>query len=168
MLSGADGSTVVAYNKLRAKGFVRPATIDDAKYLAPRLRQADRDECIAVVGKPPEAFLPGSVTLATGAWTIIAPTGGRIGMFGVSPTPTLPNVGTVWMVATDELPKYATQFLRESRRWVSVMQDHYPILWNVVDTRNTVHMRWIAWCGFKFHGTVAISGLPFLEFSKVR
>jgi hypothetical protein len=153
-----------------SKGYVRPATPDDAKYIATRLRKADRAECEAVIGKPPEAFLPGSVALATACWSIIAPTGDIIGLFGVSPYPGDKNVGAVWMVATDELPKYTRQFLRETRRWVKVMQDHYPILWNIVDTRNTVHVKWIKWCGFTFHGTHLIGPdkIPFLEFSKVR
>lgn len=148
--------------------YVRSATVDDAKYLAPLLRMEDRRECLTVTGKAPEDVLPGSVALSTASYTIISPdTGLPIGLFGVSPSG-LVRRGLVWMLATDDLPRYALKFLRSSKRVLDSLHDHYPHLWNIIDTRNELHMKWVKWCGFKFGRHHLIKDVPFLEISKVK
>jgi hypothetical protein len=151
-----------------ALGSVRPANKADAIYLAPRLRQADRDECLAATGRTPEEELPGSVLSNT--YTILDPAGVPIGLFGVHPLLTMPHVGAAWMVATDDLPKYARQFMTETPAWIDRLHEAFPVLVNLVDARNTVHIKWIEWAGFTLLATRAYGplGLPFIEFAKVK
>lgn len=152
---------------MASKGYFKPATIADAKWLAPRLRKEDRRECLTVCGKPPEDILPGSVALATASYTMFTPEGVPAGLFGCSKTAS-EGVGAVWLLATDVLPQHAKEFLRQSKVGMELLHTHYPTLWNIVDTRNTVHLRWINWVGFTF-GPIRHIGhdrVPFLEFSR--
>jgi hypothetical protein len=41
-------------------------------------------------------------------------------------------------------------FLRESKKTLAIMQNKYPVLFNMVDARNEVHVKWIQWLGFTF------------------
>ena len=144
---------------------MRPATIEDAKWLAPRLRQADLDECLAATGKRPEQILPGGVALATAAYTLLTPSGNPCGVFGVSRT-AYEGLGLVWMSATDEILEHTRIFLRHSQEGVVMMHDHYQTLWNVVHAENIIHRRWIEWCGFTMGAPHVIRGHDFIEFSK--
>jgi len=145
--------------------YIRKATVEDAKWLAPRLRKADRAECLAAIGKPPEDVMPGGVALATAAYTMLTPDGTRCGIFGCSKIPGKPGWGLVWMSATDELEKYPRIFLRHSRSIIELLHQEYKTLWNVVHADNVVHIRWISWCGFHFGAVHHINGVPFIEFT---
>lgn len=93
-------------------------------------------------------------------------------MWGV--TPQADDVGMAWLLGTEGLVKdRATrmQFLREVKAQVAQVMRTYRVLWNCVDARNTVHIRWIRWMGFTFiakHPNYGAEGRPFLEFCKVR
>ncbi len=152
------------------RGTVRASTIEDAIYLAPRLREADRAECLAASGKPPEEILPGAIRPDIISFTQVAPSGRPMGIFGVTPMRLIPHVGVVWMLATPELEQHSRQVLRECRGWVDRLHEHFPVLVNLVDARNAVHIRWIEWCGFTLLATRAHGpqGLPFIEFAKVK
>jgi hypothetical protein len=56
----------------------------------------------------------------------------------------------VWLVGTDDLIAHSTTFLRHSRQWLATMHEHYRLLYNVIDARNEVHLRWLEWLGFEF------------------
>jgi hypothetical protein len=56
----------------------------------------------------------------------------------------------VWLVGTDDLITHSTTFLRHSRQWLATMHEHYRLLYNVIDARNEVHLRWLEWLGFEF------------------
>lgn len=62
-----------------------------------------------------------------------------------------------------------SQFLRECRRYLAGMEQLYPVLFNLIDERNTVHMRWLRWMGFTFirRTTYGHEQRPFLEFIKL-
>jgi len=158
-------------------GYVRPTQLPDTKLadaraLAPYLRKEDRDEIMAAVGLTPLQALPLCAAVSDPCWSMIGDDGAIIGMFGVAPTHDELS-GAVWMLAADALtqPRHAFQFLRQCRQWVDEMQARFPLLYNFVDARNTVHIRWLRWCGFTFinkHPEWGHEKRPFFEFVRIQ
>ena len=88
------------------------------------------------------------------------PNGKTAGMAGVDPG------GLIWMLTTPAIEEYPVTFARESKRYVERQKG---LLWNIVDERNTVHLKLLKFLGFKFlrkisHGP---NQLSFIEFCKV-
>jgi hypothetical protein len=128
-------------------GHARRATLADALSLAPKLRQEDIAEIRAVCGLPPREALIFCFFASPECYAIVAEEG-VIGMFGV--TREAHDTGAIWMVASDDLPRHGLEFLRKCRKWVDELNDRYPLLYNYADQRNTVHLKWLRWCGFQF------------------
>jgi len=90
-----------------------------------------------------------------------APSGKAAGMAGVG------QRGDIWMLCTSAIYEKPIMFAREAKRYVDGRQE--PLLWNIVDKRNTAHIRLLKFLGFKFLRQV-IHGpnyLPFIEFCRV-
>jgi hypothetical protein len=90
------------------------------------------------------------------------PNGDIAGMAGVSID------GQIWMLCTPAILKYPHTFAREAKRYVESRKE--KLLWNIVDKRNTVHLKLLQFLGFKFlrelkHGP---NNLSFIEFCRVR
>jgi hypothetical protein len=71
------------------------------------------------------------------------------------------------MLGSKGLLKITRPFLKESRSEVEEMNRVYPHLFNVIDSRNEVHLRWIRWCGFKILGERMINNVKFYEFARI-
>lgn len=152
-------------------GWYRPAVPDDVAHITPLLRGADRQECEALTGLPPELLLPGVMEAGRAVWTFGARPGEPVGLFGVDPSPAGLPVGIIWMVSTPELERWPFHFLRISRTVVDQLNEQFPVLTNLVDARNTTHVRWLRWMGFSFLRTVEKWGaqsLPFHEFARLK
>lgn len=149
--------------------YVRPATVQDALELAPKLRQADLREVKAASGQSPEAVLLCGVSYGRPCLSFVDPEGNLAGMFGVTPTG-VPEIGVVWLLSSDAVERYPMHFLRRCKPWVEKFNDMYPILTNFVDQRNEVHVRWLRWLGFKFLRLVeyGVEQLPFYEIVRVK
>jgi len=81
------------------------------------------------------------------------------------------EIGFAWLVATDELTHFEVAFLRESKYWINVLHSRYSVLWNYVDARNKVHIRWLDWCGFMLVDRIEAFGPEarlFFKFSRMR
>lgn len=144
----------------------RPANLNDAAFVAANIRPADRAECIAATSLPPEIVLDHTVS-TYGAEAIIAPTGEVVGLCGVVPT-AIPGYGNVWMCATPTIQRYPRLLVRAAATWLAKKHRRYPRMGNIVDARNTLHVRWLSALGFKFT-TVIIHGpqsLPFIQFER--
>ena len=90
------------------------------------------------------------------------PNGKTAGMAGVEPD------GSIWMLCTPAIHDYPLTFAREAKRCVDSRE--HKLLWNIVDKRNTVHLKLLQFLGFKFlrelkHGP---NQLTFIEFCRVR
>ncbi len=90
------------------------------------------------------------------------PNGKTAGMAGVGPG------GEVWMLCTPAIHEYPITFAREAKRFIDSREE--PLLWNIVDKRNTVHLKLLKFLGFIFlreisHGP---NQLSFIEFCRVR
>ena len=88
------------------------------------------------------------------------PNGKTAGMAGVE------DDGCIWMLTTNAIYDYPLTFARESKRYVERHSDKR--LWNIIDKRNTVHLKLLKFLGFEFleeifHGP---NNLPFIKFYK--
>ena len=121
----------------------RPTDRSDLEPIAANLREADQQEIAASTGWSPLAALMVGLENSEHCYTMFSDQT-LVGMFGVHKS------GAIWMLCTNDLPKCATRFLRESLNWIDVWQEKYPRLWNYVDARNETHIKWLKWLGFKF------------------
>lgn len=145
-------------------GYVRSYRPGDELALAPVLRKADLQEIEAASGADPGDVLRWSAEQSAPACTI-GHEGKVVGMFGCVPD------GTVWLLGADALvqPPLVRQFIKECRKYVDALP--YPLLHNLVDERNTVHIRWLQWMGFTFIGEPVLLGpnqIPFRKFVRIQ
>jgi len=150
----------------------------DAVDMAPRLRQADLAEIKAHSNNEPAQSLQHGVYWSEPAYTVEF-LGKPAAIFGVVPVkqgdfgwdwPTghpHPS-GSVWLLGTDDIPLFSRRFLRHSREWLAELEMRYRVLGNMVDVRNTAHVRWIEWLGFTMLDTIDYGpfNLPFQRFYK--
>ena len=146
--------------------YVRKSIRKDVDYLAPRLRPGDRREIHAATGKRGQEY----TSLLTGfessdiCCTFITPDKEPAGIFGVcAPTN---RWGRVWMFGTRSVERWPILFLKRTRVWVDLLNIMYPLLYNVVDTRNTAHIKWLKWCGFGFINTTTHNDVDFKFFMR--
>jgi len=141
--------------------YIHPATIEAAIEVASNLRPEDRREVEEGHGLDPMVELPLAVHRGSCVWFEV-PNGKTAGMAGVGPK------GEVWMLCTPAIHEYPITFAREAKRFIESRQE--DLLWNIVDERNTVHLKLLKFLGFKFlkkksHGP---NKLTFIEFCRVR
>jgi hypothetical protein len=129
------------------------------------MRPADQAE-VGALGYTPLGALAEGFEISDPCLTIVAADGEPIGMFGAVPWPDR-QVANVWLLATEKLVTVTKrQFIRECRAWVDGLNAKYPLLTNLVDARNTVHLRWLRWCGFEFGSPLPINGHQFIPFAR--
>lgn len=150
--------------------WVRSCLSGDVAQLSHRLRAADLLEIQAVMGGDSRTILEQGMVWSEPCFVIVDPEERSLALFGVVPDPGQAGVGRVWLVGTDELVSHSRCFLRHSRKWIEKLHERYPTLWNYVDARNEVHIRWLKWCGFTFLRRIEEYGVerrPFYEFERV-
>lgn len=150
---------------------IREATVADAIAVAPRLREADRQECLALTGMEPELILPLTTEQSTHTWALTNDEGEAEGIMGLSPVDQHPYFGIVWLCSTPYIFKKKRLFLEQSRQGLEMLHDIYPLLGNHIDARNTAHIRWLKWLGFSFLRLIPEFGVekrPFYEFARLR
>ena len=161
-----DGK-VIMLQQPKGYSHFRLSTLEDIKYLAPRLRRTDKEEILAGIGATPyHALLIGYFECAV-VFTIVNPKNKPVGIFGVRDCED--GTGIIWLLATDELAKIQIAFLKECREVVKVLNKKYKILWNFVDCRNQLHIKWLKWCGFKFINkkNYGVLNKPFYEVIRI-
>jgi len=141
----------------------RLATIKDLKYLAPRLRFEDKREILSTAGMLPYTALYYSYLKSEIVFTIVNDKKEPVGIFGVTVS------GAIWLLATDKLKEIQFAFLKENKKVIDFLNTKYKILWNYVDCRNSLHIKWFKWCGFKFINKKKYGVLnePFYEVIKI-
>jgi len=152
-------------------GYTRRTIPADIPVIAANMRAVDAAEVQAQSGSSPQEALLYCFLYSKPCMTICKADETPIAMWGV--VPETPSIGRVWMLGTDELVQNRAvqlRFLREVRAYLKELFKTYAVLWNCVDMRNTVHVRWIGWMGFTFvakHPNYGAEGRPFLEFCQV-
>ncbi len=123
------------------------ATDGDVRELAPRLREEDRAEVVAL-GVDPVDGLSQSITGACEAWTYRADRQ-IICMAGISPLSLIGRVGVPWLLGSELVLEHRRAFLAETRRMVAHWLTLFDVLRNVVDARYQAAIRWLRWLGFE-------------------
>ena len=149
--------------------FIRPAQESDVSIIAQTLRAADRNEIEATTEETPHTRLcfgacQGSTKVGlsnTGRNPVALshPLAGsyqhRSPMDGcVPPCAGLPYLGSA----------------QQPRKIIETLHQNFPVLHNVVDARNKLHIRWLKWCGFEFthlHPAWGREKRPFLSFGGI-
>jgi len=135
--------------------------MEAAVEVASNLRKDDYREVFEGHGHYPLLYLPLAAFNGDTVWFEV-PNGRTAGMAGVQ------EGGKVWMLCTDAIHKYPLTFAREAKRFIESREE--KLLWNIVDKRNTAHLKLLKFLGFKFlreleHGP---NKLTFIEFCRVR
>ena len=143
--------------------YVRNATRDDGISLSGRLRKADRREISAFTRESPLSVLESGILSSTPCYAITRHDGTCIGIFGTRDSDH-PDSGLVWLLGSDDLVRHSRTFLRFSQFFLDELHKKYRLLYNVIDARNTVHLRWLEWLGFDFVEELPRYGVEKREF----
>ena len=140
--------------------YIHPLTEEAAFEVASNLLPEDRREVEEGHGYDPTVILPSTYDMGDSVYFRV-PNGEIAGIEGVH------DKGQIWMLCTPAILKYPVTFAREAKRYVDSRQE--KLLWNIVDKRNTVHLKLLRFLGFKFlrelkHGP---NQLTFIEFCRV-
>jgi len=141
--------------------YTHPITMEAAVDVASNLRDDDYREVFEGHGHFPLLFIP--LTACQGDTVYFTHPDGRIaGLAGVE------GDGKIWMLCTNVIHDKPMLFAREAKRWIDSREE--KLLWNIVDKRNTAHLKLLKFLGFKFlreleHGP---NKLTFIEFCRVR
>ena len=139
---------------------IQKLTTEAAYEVASNLLLEDRREVEEGHGLDPmERLVWAAQNLSCVYFTV--PNGKTAGMAGVEPD------GTIWMLCTPAIHEYPITFAREAKRFIEGRTE--PLLWNVVDCRNTVHLKLLKFLGFKFLRKIKFgpNQLSFIEFCRV-
>lgn len=149
---------------------IRPADLRDAALIAPHLRPEDRREMASTHPAPVDfvAVLARAIGASTSAFTAFdRETGHPVCVGGVAPRGD--GSGSVWMFGTVWMRGRAIALARVTPSCIKRLHSDYRMLTNWADTRNTLHINWLRWAGFRFLRTsaaCALDGSPFVEFFK--
>ena len=157
---------------LKSETYVRPAVLQDAALVADGMRQEDIDEVQAQSGCSPRGGLLYCYFMSKPCMTMVSRHGEPVTMWGVVPEGE--TAGRIWMLGRQAMLEDSSDkhyFLRESKIQLEKLHEQYPVLFNVVDARNEVHVRWIQWMGFTFirkHPQWGPEGRLFYEFVRIK
>ena len=135
---------------------------DHADYLADKLRDIDKVDCIAFGKKPLEALMSAfDHDLAT--LTVVDKESKPLAMFGVGEDEDMPYI---WMLGTKEFPKVARRDLvKHSKTWIKeLLKVTGGAAGNLVHCYNRPAVRWLQWLGAAFTHRLTIKGEPFFQF----
>jgi len=136
---------------------VLPARYEHIAPIAIHMRQADRDEVMALGGHTPFEALEMSFEKSAEAWTFLLD-GEPAGMFGVGTLNILTRKGSAWLLATDLVDEHWRVFLRGSVFWRDQLLSRYDTLANLIDARNRNSIRWLRWLGAEISDPIAQKG----------
>jgi len=135
--------------------------MEAALKVASNLREDDYREVKEGHGHEPLLHLPLAAFNGDSVWFEV-PNGKTAGMAGVQAG------GQIWMLCTPAIHEYPLTFAREAKRYVESREE--KLLWNIVDKRNTAHLKLLKFLGFKFLRELKYgpNQLTFIEFCRVR
>ena len=140
--------------------YIHPITLEAAVEVASNLRPEDHREVEEGHGYDPIEYAK-FIAQEGSAVYFTVPNGKTAGMAGVN------TEGAIWMICTPAIKDYPHTFAKESKRFVESRTE--PLLWNVADRRNTVHLKLLKFLGFKFLRELKYgpNQLSFIEFCRV-
>jgi len=140
--------------------YIHDATTEAAIEVASNLRDDDRREVVEGHGLDPMKYLPLSIQGGISVYFTV-PNGRIAGLAGIQ------TGGVVWMLTTPAIHDYPITFAREAKRFIDSRTE--PLLWNIIDKRNKVHLKLLKFLGFKClrEVTYGPNNLSFIEFCRV-
>ena len=143
-----------------SKFSIHSCTLEAAIEVASNLRSDDLREVVEGHGVDPMVVLPLAIHDRF-CVHFTAPNGKTAGMGGVG------EDGRVWMVCTPVIHDYPIAFYKLAKQVLYSRPE--KLLWNIVDKRNTVHLRLLKKLGFKFLREIPYgpNKLSFIEFCRV-
>ena len=130
---------------------IREAEVGDGVALAPRLREADKQEMLASTGEVGSGSLERGIRDCDECWCLEVEDE-PIGLYGYR------DIGDgsafIWLMGSDGIEDVRWQFLRASKNTIKHLGKTYDSLWSLSDARNTKHQEWYEWLGFKVLNTV--------------
>ncbi len=154
-----------------------PVTGEHIAHVARYMCEEDRNEVHAASGLSPLAALRSSVDVPGAEAFAVLPLldgepGKPVAIFGVSSDPFTEGVGVVWMLTTKMLLSTSKDILRQAPAWFVKWTLKYPKgLHNVIDVRNSRHVKWLGKIGCRFDKRIHILttpegvNVPFMHFS---
>ena len=147
-------------NIIQRSKYIHDATPEAALEVASNLRPEDRREVVEGHGVDP-MLIP--LIIDEGfCVSFTVPNGRTAGLAGIQ------DGGIIWMLTTPAIHDYPLTFAREAKRFIDSRTE--PLLWNIIDKRNTVHLKLLRFLGFKFLREIKYgpNNLTFIEFCYVR
>lgn len=128
--------------------------------IAENLRPEDRRELETATGRTAVEAVFRSLAVSEIAY-VSRYKGEPHAVFGVAPS------GVVWMVGTKAIEKAPMSTYKAAKEIIhGLLENHYETLWNHVDCRNELHIKWLKALGFNFGSVRYVNGMPFQFFSK--
>jgi len=138
----------------------------NALWIADNLRPEDARELETATGLSAQEAVFRSLASSSYAY-MSAWNGTPHSLFGVAQDPQVPNAGIVWMVGTREIERSPIATYKEAKKFLPVLHKEFPLLWNRVDNRNTLHIKWLKALGFTFGDTEQVNGQDFTYFYRL-
>ena len=145
----------------------REAHEKDIEPLSVGLRDADRQE-VAAAGYTPQKALKEGIETSDWCHVIVTEDDVPVGIFGVGAHKLNAKIGVVWMLCTPYIQNEPMRFLRNTHRYIETLFEvgNYEQLTNWTYARNTLHHKWILWCGGEFtaRAPIGVDGQEFIQF----
>jgi len=153
------------------QGYVRESLPEDCQIIADNMRQADVEEIRASHNWSPIEAMQAGFIYSEPPFTVIQNPDIPVAMWGVVPEfDEGLNRGRIWLLGTPGIKDVRVQFLRECSHWIRTATRGYDVVYNTIDKRNKLHIRWLKWLGFSFVREIPDHGYeqrPFLEFVRI-
>lgn len=148
---------------------VREATEVDCIIIAANLRDADKEEMLALGHNPGDelGLLLHGLNSPDGALVVCGDDNVPFIIAGTVPTED-PKVGIVWALGTDGVYSNYRYFLKNTRGWADMFNSRYEVICNIVHSKNELHIRWLQWSGFELMNDHEVNGNKFISFRRVR
>ena len=153
------------------QGYVRKSKPEDCRAIADNMRKADIAEIKAGPNWSPIQAMVAGYIHSKPPYTVIKNPEIPVAMWGIVPElDSVLNRGRIWLLGTPAIKDVRVQFLRECSDWIREATEGYDIVYNMIDKRNKLHIRWLKWLGFSFVREIPKHGYeqrPFLEFVRI-
>lgn len=136
------------------------ATKEHSKELTECMREMDKLECICF-GVEPDKAVVSSMNNSDMSFTVMTKDNKVMAMFGAGEG----DEPFIWMLGTDQVERYAKDFLRHCRKWVWSLAEHYGSVSNWIHADNLVCIKWLRWCGAVFSEPQLINNELFRKFT---
>lgn len=146
---------------------VKPASLEDARWVTSMIRREDAQEIEHASGMSPSSVLHYAFETSSMCFAMVPPGEPPVALFGVSDDPTNKGLGIVWLIATDDVRRHALGVLEAARMYLRLFLEAYPEgLHNLVWRENETHLRWCNALGFEATGEYILRDQPFVHIYK--